>query len=316
MRERKNEPLFVPTLFSRKKEELINTILRFTKIGKGLYMKRRLPVVFIMMIGIAPIVFGWGAAVAAPLATDVVTPKDTIQYTFAEAKLTLGTTSFQIATSDTADVYFSTVIYSDGCIAGVYSEEDVAPFGACLRIGTTWVDAIRYDLVVSDSNYVYYAEAAMVGTDSILYLITATSRTLVPQSHVDIVIDNMHIEDETKTQGFFEIQGSDAQYAVMVRVQAGVMQAGVYQNHTTATISVSGGVAVNSRLVKMTWVETGATVEILGENAVLYRVQMSARATSLSTDLAPQNGNQKYIREGRVMIESQDKHYSTTGQSL
>lgn len=242
--------------------------------------------------------------------------KDTVDYTFPEAELNIGNISFQMHTEDKPEVYFSTVIYSNGRIAGTYTIDDVAPYGASIRIGETWVDAVEYKLVITEQNYVYQAKAELLGNDNILYRITATSHTLEPTSTVDMSIGSMTIDDATATQGFFEVKGSNTQYAVMVHVTADKMTDGTYEENISATVTEAGGTAVASQLVKLTLTGNTAYAEILGKNSVLYRVQMAGTPTGTDNIQPTQTTGSKRWKDGRLVIVSNGKCFDFTGKYI
>ncbi len=242
--------------------------------------------------------------------------KDTVDYTFDEAEINLGTTTFQLQTDGNADVYFSTIIYFKGRIAGTYTIDDVAPYGASIRIDGIFVDAVEYQLVITEQNYVYQAQAELLGNDDILYRITATSHTLEPKSTVDMSIGSMTIDDATATQGFFEVKGSNAQYAVMVHVTADKMTDGTYEESISATATEAGGTAVASQLVKLTLTGNTAYAEILGKNSVLYRVQMTGTPTGTDNIQPAQTTGSKRWEDGRLVIVSNGKRFDFTGKYI
>ncbi len=251
---------------------------------------------------------------AADLQTSAA--KDTVDYTFPDAELNIGNTIFQLQTDGNADVYFSTAIYFKGRIAGIYTMKDLAPFGLNLQIGETWVYANEYKLVITEQNYVYQAKAELLGNDNILYRITATSHTLEPKSTVDMSISSMTIDDATATQGFFEVKGSNAQYAVMVRVTADEITDGTYEENISATVTEAGGTAVASQLVKLTLTGNTAYTEILGKNSVLYRVQMAGTPTG-TDDIQPvQATGSKRWEDGRLVIVSDGNCFDFTGKYI
>ena len=251
---------------------------------------------------------------AADLQTSAA--KDTVDYSFTDAELNLGTTTFQLHTDGNADVYFSTIIYSKGRIAGTYTIDDVAPYGASIRIGNTWVDAVEYKLVITEQNYVYQAKAEMLGNDNILYRITVTSRTLEPKSTVDMSISSMTIDDATATQGFFEVKGSNAQYAVLVHATADEITDSTYEENIYATVTEAGGTAVASQLVKLTLTGNTAYTEILGKNNVLYRVQMAGTPTGTGNILPAQATGSKRWEDGRLVIVSDGNCFDFTGKYI
>lgn len=227
----------------------------------------------------------------APL---TITPKDTITYTFSDAELNLGNISFQIHTADKPEAYFSTIIYYDGLIEGTYTEDDTAPYGACLRFvktrtaqqgdntitihDTIWVDAVRYDLSVQQQNFVYQADAEMIGNDSILYRIHLTSRSLTPKRTIDIAIHNMTIENLTVTQGMFYLDGFNDQYAVSVQVTTDSIADGEYTSDFVTTLTSSQGVTTTGLQTKML-MTTGTksrsvNINMLGRDTVHYRINM------------------------------------------
>lgn len=243
--------------------------------------------------------------------------KDTVDYTFPEAEIIISNTMFQLQTDGNADVYFSTAIYSNGRIAGTYTIDDVAPYGASIRIGETWVDAVEYKLVITEQNYVYQALAELLGNDNILYRITATSHTLEPKSTVDMSISSMTIDDATATQdNFFEVKGRNAQYAVMVRVTADKMTDGTYEENISATVTETGGTAVASQLVKLTLTGNTAYAEILGKNSVLYRVQMTGTPTGTDNIQPAQTTGSKRWENGRLVIVSNGNCFDFTGKYI
>lgn len=251
---------------------------------------------------------------AAGLQTSVA--KDTVDYTLGEAEINLGTTTFQLQTDGNTDVYFSTIIYSKGRIAGTYTIDDVAPYGASIRIGETWVDAVEYKLVITEQNYVYQAKAELLGNDNILYRITATSHTLEPKSTVDMSISDMTIDDITAMQGFFEVKGSNAQYSVLVRVTADKTTDGTYEENISATVTEAGGTAVASQLVKLTLTGNTAYAEILGKNSVLYRVQMAGTPTGTDNIQPAQTTGSKRWENGRLVIVSNGNCFDFTGKYI
>lgn len=245
----------------------------------------------------------------------VVTPKDTVDYTFPEAELTISAKAFQLQTPDTKEVYFFTSISSKGRIAGTYTENDVTPWGISFRVGEAWIGAVRYDITVTEQDYVYHAKAELVGNNDILYRIDLTSRTLAPTSVVDITLRNMATEDITAMQGFFEVKGSDAQYSVLVRVEADEMADGGYEESISATVTTSGG-AVASRLAKLTLDKQTAYVEILGTNSVLYRVRMTTIQTSAASVQAEPAMPVKRIEQGRFVICCGDRELDASGKCI
>lgn len=246
-----------------------------------------------------------------------VTPKDTVDYTFPEAELTISATAFQLQTPDTKEVFFYTSISSKGRIAGTYTEYDVTPWGISLRVGNAWIDAIRYDLTITQTDYVYYAKAELFGKNDTLYRIDLTSRTLAPTSVVDITIQNMATEDITAMQGFFEVKGSEAQYSVLVRVEADEMADGDYEENISATITTTDGM-VTSRLAKLALDKQTAYVEILGSNSVLYRVRMSKGQVQTSIDTVKAELAQpvKRIEQGRFVIYDGDREWDASGECI
>lgn len=227
----------------------------------------------------------------APL---TITPKDTITYTFSDAELNLGNISFQIHTADKPEAYFSTIIYYDGLIEGTYTEDDTAPYGACLRFvktrtaqqgdntitihDTIWVDAVRYDLTVKQQNFVYQADAEMIGNDSILYRIHLTSRSLTPKRTVDIAIHNMTIENLTATQGIFYLDGFNKQHIVSVQVTADAIADGEYTSDLIATVTDSTGHSTQGWQTTLTMTTEAKSryvkIHMLGKDTVLYRIDM------------------------------------------
>ncbi len=206
------------------------------------------------------------------------TPKDTVSYTLGEAELNIGNISFQMHTEDKPEVYFSTILYYEGLIEGTYTEAEMAPYGASLRIDTIWIDALRYDLTVTQQDYVYQAKAEMIGNDSVLYRLTMTSHSLVPKRTVDIAIRNMTIENLTSTQGIYYLDGFNDDYAVSVQVTADSIADGVFSMGFTTTLNSKEGKSttglqttltlttdVKSRMVK---------INMLGKDTVLYRIDM------------------------------------------
>lgn len=242
--------------------------------------------------------------------------KDTVDYTFPNAEITIGSKTFQLQTDGEADVYFFTSIYSNGRIAGTYTIDDVAPYGASIRIGENWADAIEYHLVITEQNYVYQAQAEMLGNNNILYRITATSHTLEPKSTADMHISNMTIDDITAMQGFFEINGSNAQYAVSVRVTADEITDGKYEENISATVTDAGGTSTSSQLVKLTLAHNTAYAEILGKNSVLYRVQMAGPATGTDHIQPAPTMSSKHLENGHLIITRDNQRFDFTGKYI
>ncbi len=249
--------------------------------------------------------------------------KDTVDYTFPEAELNIGNISFQIHTEDKPEVYFSTVIYYEGLIEGSYTIDDVAPYGACIRIGEKWIDAVRYDLTVTQQDYVYQAKAEMIGNDSVLYRIAMTSHSLVPKRTVDIAIRNMTIENHTSTQGIYYMDGFNDDYEVSVQVTADSIADGVFSTGFTTTInskedkSTTGlqttltmTTDVKSRMVK---------INMLGKDTVLYHIDMGYIIhTPTGTDnIQPaQTTGSKRWENGRLVIVSNGNCFDFTGKYI
>lgn len=212
-------------------------------------------------------------------------PKDTVVYHFEDAELNIGTINFQMHTADVPEAYFSTIIYYEGLIDGSYTDADMAPYGACLRFvkpqeeknDTIWVDALRYDLDITQQGYVYQANAEMLGSDSVLYLVSMTSHSFEPKRTVDIAIRNMTIENLTTTQGIYYLDGFNDDYEVSVQVTADSIADGEFSTNLVTTVTSAAGTVtglqttltmttdLKSRLVK---------INMLGKDTVLYRIDM------------------------------------------
>lgn len=258
-----------------------------------------------------------------------ITPKDTVSYTLGEAELNIGNISFQMHTEDKPEVYFSTIIYYEGLIEGTYTEAEMAPYGASLRIGEKWIDALRYDLTVTQQDYVYQAKAEMIGNDSVLYRIAMTSHSLVPKRTVDIAIRNMTIENLTSTQGIYYLDGFNDDYAVSVQVTADSITDGVFGTGFTTTLNSKEGKSttglqttltlstdVKSRMVK---------INMLGKDTVLYRIDMGyiiptptdtidvpfTRSAELTHAKAA--GNYQFYNRNDKYIAAIDVHTDTLG---
>lgn len=258
----------------------------------------------------------------------VVTPKDTVDYTFPEAELNVGTISFQLHTEDKPEVYFSTILYYNGCVEGTYTEDDIAPYGACIRVDSTWIDAIRYDLTITQTDYVYQAYAEMIGTDSILYRITLTSHSVQPKRTVDITINNMTIEDFTSTQGLYYVDGYNAQYQVTVEVTANSIADGEYTSGLKIALA-SADMQTSPLLYLYTLTTTPAMrkvqIDMLGKDTVRYRIDMAyivpatkdtvevAFAHSAELTHAKSAGNYQFYNYDDRYIASIDIHTDTLG---
>jgi len=258
----------------------------------------------------------------------VITPKDTITYDFQEVELNIGSISFQMHTEDKPEVYFSTIMYYEGLIEGTYTENEMAPYGACIRIGEKWVDALRYDLTVTQQNFVYQADAEMIGNDSILYRIHLTSHSLQPKRTVDIAIRNMTIENLTATQGIYYLDGFNSDYMVSVQVTADSIADGEFSTNLIANVtSTSGTVTGLQTTLSMTTDHKSRLVKInmLGKDTVLYRIDMGyiiptptdtvnvAFTRSAELTHAKAAGNYQFYNHDTRYIAALDIHTDTLG---
>ncbi len=258
-----------------------------------------------------------------------ITPKDTVSYTLGEAELNLGNISFQMHSEDKPEVYFSTIVYYEGLIEGTYTEADIAPYGACIRIGEKWIDAVRYDLEVTQQDYVYQAKAEMIGNDSVLYRITMTSHSLMPKRTVDIAIRNMTIENLTATQGIYYLDGFNDDYEVSVQVTADSIADGVFSTGFTATLNSKEGQSTTGLQTTLT-LRTDAksrkvNINMLGKDTVLYRIDMGyiiptptdtidvpfTRSAELTHAKAA--GNYQFYNRNDKYIAAIDVHTDTLG---
>lgn len=285
-------------------------------------MKKILPLLVVLFS--LPMV----ADVAASWHESVV-PTDTIVYDFLEAELNVGNISFQIHTEDKPEVYFSTIVYYESTIEGTYTEDDIAPYGACIRVGDKWVDAVRYRLQVTQQDYIYHARAEMLGNDDVFYLVTLTSHSLQPKRTVDIAINNMTIENLTATQGVYYLDGFNDQYAVSVQVTSDSIADGTFHSGVNTTITSASGSNVTGLITTLTLTTTAsgrnAQMDILGKDTVRYRINMGyiipatkdtveihfARSAELTHAKAA--GNYQFYNHDNQYIAAIDIHTDTLG---
>lgn len=257
-----------------------------------------------------------------------ITPKDTVSYVFEEAELNIGNISFQMHTEDTLEVYFSTILYYEGLIEGTYTEAETAPYGACIHIGEKWVDAVRYDLTVTQQDYVYHAQAEMIGNDSVLYRITMTSHSLVPKQTVDIAIHNMTIENLTSTQGIYYLDGYNDQYEVSVEMTADSIADGEYTSGFAIRVSSMESSTSGLQTTLSMTTETQrryVKINMLGKDTVLYRIDMGyviptptdtvyvQFAHSSELTHAKAAGNYQFYNHDAHYIAAIDVHTDTLG---
>ena len=257
-----------------------------------------------------------------------ITPKDTVTYTFHEAELNIGNISFQMHTEDKPEVYFSTILYYEGLIEGSYTEAETAPYGACIRVGKKWIDAVRYDLTVTQKDYVYQADAKMTGNDSVLYIIHMTSHSLVPKRTVDIAIHNMTIENLTATQGIYYLDGFNDEYEVSVEVTSDSIADGELTTGFVATVrSQTSSTSGMQTMLTMNTEEKRRYVKInmLGKDTVLYRIDMGyvipTPTDTVDVDFdqscelthAKAAGNYQFYNRNDKYIAAVDVHTDTLG---
>lgn len=257
-----------------------------------------------------------------------ITPKDTVTYTFPEAELNIGNISFQMHTEDKPEVYFSTILYYEGLIEGSYTEAETAPYGACIRVGEKWIDAVRYDLTVTQKDYVYQADAKMTGNDSVLYIIHMTSHSLVPKRTVDIAIHNMTIENLTATQGIYYLDGFNDEYEVSVEVTSDSIADGELTTGFVATVrSQTSSTSGMQTTLTMNTEEKRRYVKInmLGKDTVLYRIDMGyvipTPTDTVDVDFdqscelthAKAAGNYQFYNRNDKYIAAVDVHTDTLG---
>lgn len=257
-----------------------------------------------------------------------ITPKDTVTYTFHEAELNIGNISFQMHTEDKPEVYFSTILYYEGLIEGSYTEAETAPYGACIRVGEKWIDAVRYDLTMTQKDYVYQADAKMTGNDSVLYIIHMTSHSLVPKRTVDIAIHNMTIENLTATQGIYYLDGFNDEYEVSVEVTSDSIADGELTTGFVATVrSQTSSTSGMQTTLTMNTEEKRRYVKInmLGKDTVLYRIDMGyvipTPTDTVDVDFdqscelthAKAAGNYQFYNRNDKYIAAVDVHTDTLG---